>query len=167
MSEDEASTVSGRSIHKRAVKEKDIHRKLNYKGNHQSFLGKFLKLAQACFHQTNDPAPDNCDRSYFADSWPGHSASLVRLTRPRESSPLIITEKRRAEKNKHEKRKRKKERGTSYEPQLLRATRSMCLVRPTVHSVRRGRGEEVEKRACSSASYTSIHNRVIRGYTTE
>ena len=47
----------------------------------------------ASFHQTYESAQIICDRilwtasQFIADS----SASLVRLTRPRESSPLIIT----------------------------------------------------------------------------
>ena len=75
------------------VKEKDIE-SLIHGGNH-SFLGTFFlaRSQDASFHQTYESAPMICDRfswtasQVIADS----SASLVRLTRPRESSALLIT----------------------------------------------------------------------------
>lgn len=71
------------------------HRELNYTGIIHHFLGHFslTRSQNASFHQTYESAQIICDRilwtasQVIADS----SASLVRLTRPRESSPLMIT----------------------------------------------------------------------------
>ena len=71
------------------------HRELNYTGIIHHFLGhiSLTRSQNASFHQTCESAQITCDRilwtasQVIADS----GASLVRLTRPRESSPLLIT----------------------------------------------------------------------------
>ena len=73
----------------------DGHREPNYTGIIHHFLGHFslTRSHNASFHQTYESAQITCDlilwtaSQVIADS----GASPVRLTRPRESSPLLIT----------------------------------------------------------------------------